>query len=108
MNRRQKMKRMKQELEWYKKQTVPTREVRYDSREMRVETLRANHFYNKDMVDYVREINPEGLNEMFRTDIIDQLEPWLEDHIQFEYIHHEDMPNTCEVIGKIKVVVPKE
>lgn len=27
MNRRQKMKRMKQELEWYKKQMVPMREV---------------------------------------------------------------------------------
>jgi hypothetical protein len=86
---------------------VPTREVVYDSRQMRVETLCANHFYNKDMIDYVREENLQDLEEMFREDIIDQLEAWLEHFIQFKLIHREDvMPNAYEVIGKIKVVVP--
>ena len=107
MNRRQKMKRMKQELEWYKKQTVPVREVVYDSMQMRVETLRANQFYNKDTIDYIREKNPQSLDEMFREDIVDHLTPWLEEFIRLKCIHSKDnTPNTYNVIGELKVVVP--
>ena len=52
MNLRQKNKKLKQELEWYKKQMVPTREVRFDSRQMRVETLCTSHFY-RGSIHYV-------------------------------------------------------
>lgn len=106
MNRRQKMKRMKQELEWYKKQMVPTHEVGYDSRQMKVETLCASQYYSKSHVDYLYSMNPEGLVERIREDFIDSLASGLEDYIQFSGIDHTDMPDTYEIIGKLKVVVP--
>ena len=106
MNLRQKHKKLKQELEWYKKQMVPTREVVVDSRQMRVETLCANQFYSKSHMDYLYSVNPEGLAEQIREDLIDSLSPSLEDYVHFTGIHHTDMPDTYEIIGKIKVVVP--
>lgn len=106
MNRRQKMKRMKQELEWYKKQFVPTRKVAVDSRQMRVETLCSSQFYSKSHMDYLYSVNPEGLAERIREDVIDYLSPTLEDYIYFTGVHRTDMPDTYEVIGKLKVLVP--
>jgi hypothetical protein len=61
MNLRQKHKKLKQELEWYKKQMVPTREVRFDSRQMRVETLGVVHDFDIDRLqgatdDYIYDV----------------------------------------------------
>lgn len=100
------MKRMKQELEWYKKQMVPTRKVVVDSRQMRVETLYSSQFYSKSHMDYLYSVNPEGLAERIREDFVDSLASGLEDYIQFSGIDHTDMPDTYEIIGKLKVVVP--
>lgn len=106
MNLRQRHKKLKQELEWYKKQLVPTRKVAVDSRRMRVETLRASQYYSKSHVDYLYSMNPEGLAESVRKDMIDSLAPSLEDYIQFAGIEHKYTVDTYEIIGKIKVVVP--
>lgn len=60
MNRRQKMKRMKQELEWYKKQMVQTRDVGVDVERREVKTLVNVSYY------YIHDYNGRGLENIYR------------------------------------------
>ena len=100
MNRRQKMKRMKQELEWYKKQMVPTREVGVDMREMRVETLR--------VVDYAVD-RGNGLPEHA---IVSYLMKGFRPHLRpYLTIHKEEVPSNefgrkYRYSAELRVVVP--
>lgn len=105
MNRRQKMKRMKQELEWYKKQMVPTREVRYDSREMRVETLCASSYWHGSLDAHCRARDPEGYATTVKEHICNDLAECLEDYIKVDVAYYED-DDIYEYIGKLKVLVP--
>lgn len=105
MNLRQKNKKLKQELEWYKKQLVPTREVRFDSRQMRVETICANTFYPGPLYDHCRIIDPEGFIIHVKEGICNELATTLEDYIRVDVVYHEES-DMYECIGKLKVVVP--
>ena len=105
MNRRRKMKRMKQELEWYKKQMVPTREVWYDSREMRVETLCASSYYHASLDAHCRRIDQENHIMHIKESICRELAESLEDYITVNIAYYED-DDIYEYIGKLKVVVP--
>lgn len=105
MNRRQKMKRMKQELEWYKKQMVPTREVVVDMRQMRVETLRGSSYFHSSLDDYMRTRDPEGFIASVKDELCNDLAQSLEDFIDIKIAYYED-DDIYEYIGELKVVVP--
>lgn len=100
MNRRQKMKRLKQELEWYKSQMVPVREVRYDSRQMRVETLRSEICINIDDTQY---ITGELIYKMLYKD----LEKHLHNYIKHECYDQVRGGGFYKYISELKVVVPE-
>ena len=104
MNRRQKMKRMKQELEWYKKQMVPTREVGVDMRQTRVETLRAEKvIVSNDPLEVLppeeyifSQLNKMLLNELQKYIIYNRkIGPWL-----------GPLPEKFIYTAELKVVVP--
>mgnify|MGYP006992182280 CR=1 FL=1 len=102
MNRRQKMKRMKRELEWYKKQMVPTREVGYGSERLEVKTLVNVSYYH--MHDYYGR----RLENMYR-----EVGATLAHVIHEKYIEYSEEPvdmygdQMMKVTAKIRVV-PKE
>lgn len=105
MNRRQKMKRMKQKLEWYKKM-VPVREVRYDSRQMRVETLRVSCYYSGMMLEHLRNNdNLEWFDNILKEDFSKALSKKIGDYIQFRS-GCIDSDGDVKYTGELKVVVP--
>lgn len=102
MNRRQKMKRMKQELEWYKSQCVPVREVRYDSRQYDIQRFCAN-------VELVKDLTPYPDEEIVHKMLANRLTEVISKHMEVEgpvsYIH----PIAGEMLrcrASIKLVVP--
>ena len=98
MNRRQKMKRMKQELEWYKKQCVPTRKVAVDSRQMRVETLRAEQMFIPRGYLYSNE-------QIVKDSLQRDLGRLLTNYIKWD--RKFSSCSDCQVISaELKVVVP--
>lgn len=100
MNRRQKMKRMKQKLEWYKKQMVPVREVRYDSRQMRVETLRAERYMDADGCRYIP-------SDVIFNHIIDDMKPELRKFMHYETEGPFQNSDYYRYAVELKVVVPE-
>lgn len=107
MNLRQKNKKLKQELEWYKKQMVPTRKIAVDSRQMRVETLCSSSCYHGALDAHCRTIDPEGFITHVKEGICNELATTLEDYIKVDVVYYEDS-DIYEYRGKLKVVVPKE
>ena len=101
MNRRQKMKRMKQELEWYKKQMVPVREVGIDIRECDIRTLVNVSYYH--MHDYYGR----RLENMYR-----EVGATLAHIIHENFIEYSEEPvdiygdQMMKITAKLKVVVP--
>ena len=75
MNLRQKHKKLKRELEWYKKQMVPTREIAVDSRQMRVETLRAKRYFHDR---YLETLDEEDITDILLND----LSAGIKDHME--------------------------
>lgn len=76
---------------------LPIRELRYDSREMRVETLCVKQFYHGEELSI--------LDVDVAKKIIKALRTTVENYIQIDVVYHEDS-DMYEYIGKLKVVIP--
>lgn len=99
MNRRQKMKRMKRELEWYKKQTVP---FKIEVERLEVKTLGNVSYYH--MHDYYGR----RLENIYREVGATLSHVISEKYIEFdeELVDIGDSP-MMKVTAKIRVVVPE-
>ena len=100
MNLRQKNKKLKQELEWYKKQMIPTREIRFDSRQMRVETLAVQRSVSQASCIPVGYI----YNELTRELMIDVRKYIIYDN--YKKLTHPIFPDEYIFTAEVKVVVP--
>lgn len=105
MNRRQKMKKMKQELEYYKKQDVSVKEIKYNRRDMRIKTFAASSYWHGSLNAHCWAIDPEGFITTVKEHICSELATVLEDYISIDVVHHKN-DDIYEYIGKLKVVVP--
>lgn len=101
MNRRQKMKRMKQELEWYKKQLVPTREVAVDSRRYDIVDIAAKQIFSKEEIMFYDEIDMIDILTRKVTSCVDE-------YIEFKGPIYKmpESPDGAIMYARLKVVVP--
>lgn len=105
MNRRQKMKRMKRELEWYKKQMVPCKRE-YITLPFRIETVKASCAYSCMMLEHLRKNdNWEWFDNLLKEDFSKALSKQIGDYIQFRS-GCIDGNGDLIYTGELKVVVP--